>query len=141
MTGQCECGCGGLTSIISSSSARLGLVKGQPRRFIRGHQFRGGAHTTTHGHNQKGRRSPTYQTWVAMRNRCLNPRQHNYPRYGGRGVTVCERWASFANLLADMGERPPDRTLDRIDPYGNYEPSNCRWATLVEQQANKRATS
>jgi hypothetical protein len=73
-----------------------------------------------------------------MRQRCRNPRHENYPLYGGRGVRVCERWDSFDNFLADMGERLDGMTLDRIDPFGNYEPSNCRWATKSEQRVNIR---
>lgn len=73
-----------------------------------------------------------------MKNRCLNPNATDYARYGGRGITICERWLTFANFLADMGERPEGRTLDRINNSGNYEPGNCRWATASEQQLNKR---
>jgi hypothetical protein len=73
-----------------------------------------------------------------MRSRCLNPNYDKYPFYGGRGITICERWNSFENFLADMGERPEGLTLDRRNNDGNYEPSNCRWATALEQRHNRR---
>jgi len=73
-----------------------------------------------------------------MLKRCYQPLQDNYPQYGGRGITVCERWHKFANFLADMGERPEGKTLDRIDNEGHYEPANCRWATYQLQRHNQR---
>jgi hypothetical protein len=81
--------------------------------------------------------SPLYKTWVAMRQRCFDENCTAYPRYGGRGITICERWGKFENFLADMGERPEGNTLDRIDNSKGYEPSNCRWATNSEQQRNR----
>ena len=79
-------------------------------------------------------------SYKSMKQRCLNPNQTVYRHYGGRGITICERWLlSFENFFADMGERPSRKySLDRIDPDGNYEPSNCRWATQKEQVANQR---
>ncbi len=76
-------------------------------------------------------RTPTYNSWRSMLERCRDPNNIGYSRYGGRGITVCDRWdnqkdGSFANFLTDMGERPANRTLDRIDTNGNYEPNNCR---------------
>lgn len=92
---------------------------------------------TVHGHRSPSR-TPTYVTWAGMIQRTSNPHHSRYSTYGGRGIQVCDRWRSFPNFLADMGERPEGLTLDRIDNSKGYEPGNCRWATLSEQERNKQ---
>lgn len=82
----------------------------------------------------------THTTWLAMRRRCFDKNFEKYKTYGGRGITVCDRWLDFNNFFQDMGERPEGKTLDRINPEGNYEPGNCRWATAKEQSQNRRRT-
>lgn len=92
-------------------------------------------HKKTHGMTL----SKTYISWRSMKTRCLNKNQECYKHYGGRGITVCKRWMTFENFLADMGQAPPGLTLDRYpNNNGNYEPGNCRWATMSEQKNNTR---
>lgn len=92
-----------------------------------------------HGHAPLyGKPSPTYYSWAGMVTRCTNPKNKRWDRYGGRGIKVCERWMTFANFLADMGEKPVGKSLDRYpDQNGNYELGNCRWATAEEQARNR----
>lgn len=94
----------------------------------------------THGHTTGGF-SSAYHSWASMMQRCTNPKRRSYKHYGGRGITVCLRWRTFENFLADMGDRPDGKTIDRWpDKDGNYEPGNCRWATNSEQARNSSQT-
>lgn len=89
---------------------------------------------------KNGKRDPTYIVWSTMHQRCYYPKHKSFNYYGGRGITVCERWHDFRNFLADMGERPKGLTIGRIDNDGNYEPGNCQWETWVQQARNRSST-
>lgn len=99
---------------------------------------------TSHGVLAKGAKpTATYKVWKGMKGRCYTRTSSGYAGYGGRGITVCERWRnSYENFLADMGERPSlAHSIDRINGNGNYEPSNCRWADAATQNANRKLRS
>jgi hypothetical protein len=90
-----------------------------------------------HKHGMTG--TPEYGVWLTMRRRCDTPSVERYPEYGGRGISVCDRWHKFENFIADMGRRPSlQHSIERRNNDGNYEPSNCHWATRDEQVYNKR---
>lgn len=91
---------------------------------------------TTHGMSD----TKVYNVWLSMRRRCSDPNTNNYHNYGGRGISVCERWQKFENFYEDMGDAPPGKQIDRIDNNGNYEPENCKWSTPSENMQNTRRT-
>jgi hypothetical protein len=131
---RCKCDCG------NECLAAVNQLQ-DGRRISCGCAKRGKQVNKTHGHYVGGKPTATYRSWSSMRSRCFNPNVREFPRYGGRGITICARWDSFENFLADMGPRPAGLTLDRWpDPDGNYEPENCRWATWSQQRTNQRLT-
>lgn len=135
---ECVCECTRLHT-VSASVLRTGKSKscGCFRREMMREE--GKVRNLRHGEGSNGKESPEYRTWSAMLSRCNNEKHRNYVNYGGRGITVCERWSLYENFLMDMGRRPSDRhSLDRIDNDAGYSPENCRWATYVQQNNNQR---
>jgi len=138
---HCECKCGRTLDPLSGN-----LVRGDIRScgcLRKRTCAETGLRNITHGYSLNGKVRRTYKSWQSMKQRCGNPRAPNYKNYGSRGITVCKHWLnSFENFLADMGERPEGKTLDRYpDNNGNYESGNCRWATAKQQIANRRRST
>lgn len=126
-TWWCICDCGVKIPVKScylrsGHTASCGCLRSDVARKLR----------TTHGNAA----NPTYSTWVRMWQRCTNPKNERWASYGGRGISVCERWLKFENFLADMGKKPKERSIDRINNDLGYSPDNCRWATSDEQMNN-----
>jgi hypothetical protein len=127
---QCTCGCGKIIVVAGNN-----LKSGNTRSCGSLQKKAVAKRNTTHGLSK----TPTYQIWKGIKNRCLNQNDMDYHHYGGRGITLCDRWAtSFEAFLEEMGARPANHSIDRIDVNGNYEPSNCQWATQSTQVRNRR---
>lgn len=128
---KCLCVCGNYTNVrsgdlTSGKTKSCGCLNREKTRLLK----------RTHGLSH----TLIYKTWFRMLKRCGNPLDQDWKHYGGRGITVCERWEDFENFYADMGPKPSDKhSIDRINTDGNYEPANCRWATQLEQVRNRRS--
>lgn len=127
---RCECNCGKDKAYFA-----VNLLRGKSKSCGCLNAEVSGARRRTHGMT----RTTTYVAWHAMWQRCTDATRKDYSRYGGRGINVCSRWERFEAFLSDMGERPsPSHSIDRINNSGDYEPGNCRWATIIQQARNKR---
>lgn len=131
----CKCECGIETNVILYS-----FLNGRTKSCSCYRDEFSKTHNESRIYKDKSGSTIEYRTWCSMKQRCYNPNVERYICYGGRGIKVCDRWLnSFQNFLEDMGRRPDNGySIDRINVDGDYEPSNCRWATASEQQQNKR---
>jgi len=132
----CKCECGGKT-ITTTQRLKSGHTRScgcLAREISRKNRL----NETKHGHTSNAKPTRTYITWQSMKRRCLNSSHKDYKHYGEKGITITPRWHDFSKFLADMGERPEGKTIDRIDNSKGYTKTNCRWATSIEQIRNSR---
>ena len=129
---RCDCGVSKRINaypVLSGDVKSCGCQRGTLVAFVR----------TRHSNNRRSGATKEYKAWKGMWARCTLPSQQSYKYYGAIGISVCDRWMIFDNFIADIGPAPsPAHSIYRINPFGNYEPTNCRWATIVEQRANRR---
>ena len=131
---ECKCKCGKILN-VATKHLRSGNIKSCGCHRYKAPIIRIGR-PKDHGHRSEGM-SPTYKSWNHMMQRCSNPKNSKYYMYGGKGITVCDEWKDFNNFLRDMGERPENTTIDRIDSTKGYYPENCRWADVDTQSKNR----
>lgn len=134
----CKCDCGLEVIVVGGNLISGGTTScGCEQRRLASDRMR--QRNFKHGH-ATGSFSPEYRAFTSMHRRCKYPSVAGYKNYGGRGIRVCKRWSSFQNFFRDMGPKPAMHTLERKNPDGDYKPSNCKWATNLEQQRNRRNT-
>ena len=145
---RCRCDCGAEFTAIGSNirkgdtrscgclAVERASQMGADKEFIAKRSLA----VTAHGHKRRSGTTAEYRTWLGIKRRCQDVRHKDYSNWGGRGITVCDRWdRSFESFLADMGPRPAGHSIDRIDPRSGYSPENCRWATAQQQGDTKRS--